>query len=257
MRHDFTVIIPARYGSSRLPGKPLLDIAGRPMIQWVYDRAAASSAARVAIATDDERIRHAALGFGAEVCMTRESHASGTDRLQEAAAQLKLADEAIVVNVQGDEPLLDPVLIDQVARNLAAHTDAAIATLSVPIVEAAEFFDPNAVKVVSDDDGMARYFSRAPIPWPRDDAAGGGPVLPAGFTPQRHVGIYAYRVGLLNRFVEWPLAPLEAVEKLEQLRAMYFGAGIHVAEAAVRPAAGVDTMEDLQRVRRILEQVGS
>lgn len=246
---SFVVVIPARYASSRLPGKPLVDIGGRTMVEWVYRRAQESAAEKVVVATDDQRIADAVQAFGGEYCMTAADHESGTDRLQEAAELLGLAGDQIVVNVQGDEPLIPPEVIDQVAANLATHGTADIATLSAPIESAVQFRDPNAVKVVSDAEGYALYFSRAPIPWPRD-VEEDSQSFPA--EARRHLGIYAYRVSFLHRFVTWPLSPLEAREKLEQLRAMENGVGIHVAEASVLPPAGVDTAEDLERVRQTL-----
>lgn len=251
---SFSVIIPARFGSTRFPGKPLADIAGKPMIQYVYERACQSDAARVIIATDDQRIADVARGFGAEVCMTREDHPSGTDRLQEVVSAIGFVADDIVVNVQGDEPLIPPALINQVASNLAAFPQASISTLSEPIEDMATLTNPNVVKVVCREDGMAMYFSRAPIAYPRDQfaAAQASGELPQGFSWQRHIGIYGYRVRLLNDFVQWPPAPVEQTECLEQLRAMWHGAGIHVAEADVQMPAGVDTPEDLERVRQIV-----
>ncbi|MCW8885113.1 MAG: 3-deoxy-manno-octulosonate cytidylyltransferase [Motiliproteus sp.] len=249
----FTVIIPARYASSRLPGKPLMDIAGKTMLQHVYERASLSEAERVIIATDDERIEQAARKFGAEVCMTSENHPSGTDRLQEVVTLLGLYSDDIVVNVQGDEPLIPPRIINQVAHNLAAEPMASIATLSEPIEDIDSLLNPNVVKVVSDDNGRALYFSRAPIPWPRDQyQAGGLKTLPSDYDYQRHIGIYAYRVKLLNDFVRWPPCDLERTECLEQLRAMWNGAHIQVAPADEAPPPGVDTEEDLERVRSLL-----
>ncbi|MDX1734605.1 MAG: 3-deoxy-manno-octulosonate cytidylyltransferase [Halioglobus sp.] len=249
---SFTVVIPARFGSSRLPGKPLLDIAGKPMIQRVWEQARSSSAGRVVIATDDERIGEAARAFGAEVCMTSSEHPSGTDRLQEVAAQLDFAPGHIVVNVQGDEPLIPPAVIDQVARNLAAAEGASIATLCEKIDAVEDLLNPNVVKVVCDSAGLALYFSRAPIPWPRDAFAKDKARLPAGEHWWRHIGIYAYRTDFLHRFVDWPPAPQEQVEHLEQLRAMHRGARIHVQEAAAAVPPGVDTAEDLEHMRLLL-----
>jgi 3-deoxy-manno-octulosonate cytidylyltransferase (CMP-KDO synthetase) len=251
---SFTVIIPARFGSTRFPGKPLADIAGKPMIQHVYERACLSDATRVLVATDDARIADAARGFGAEVCMTSADHPSGTDRLQEVVASLGMADDEIVVNVQGDEPLIPPAIINQVAANLAANPQAGIATLSEPVEDIAGLLNPNVVKVVTDRFGMALYFSRASIPWPRDAfaTAGGREQMPAGFEWQRHIGIYGYRVQLLNDFVQWPPAAVENTECLEQLRALWNGARIHVAVAAELPPPGVDTPEDLERLRILL-----
>ena len=249
---SFIVVIPARYGSSRLPGKPLEDLAGKPMVQRVWEQACQSAAGRVVIATDDARIATAARDFGAEVCMTAGHHASGTDRLQEVAQQLGLAPGAIVVNVQGDEPQIPPAVIDQVAANLAAHPEAGVATLCVPLLQLEELRNPNAVKVVMDDRGLALYFSRAPLPWPRDAMAADAAALPPGHW-WRHLGLYAYRCEFLHRFVHWPPAELEQLEQLEQLRALAQGERIHVAPACAPVPAGVDTAADLQRVRAELE----
>jgi len=248
----FRVVIPARYASTRLPGKPLADIGGRPMLAHVWQRAVESGAEQIVVATDDARIEAAARGFGAEVCLTRPDHQSGTDRIAEVAARHRWPDDAIVVNLQGDEPTLPPGLLRQVAAALTAHPDAAIATLAVPIAQRAELFDPNVVKVVADHAGYALYFSRAPIPWHRDSFPGGEGALPAGVAYWRHLGIYAYRAGFLARFVGWPPAPVEQCEALEQLRALWQGERIHVSLAREQPGAGVDTPEDLERVRRVL-----
>lgn len=251
---SFSVIIPARFGSSRFPGKPLADIAGKPMVQHVYERACQSDAARVLVATEDDRIADAARGFGAEVCLTSPDHPSGTDRLQEVVSRLGFDSDEIVVNVQGDEPLVPPSIINQVAANLAANPQAGIATLSEPVEDVQGMLNPNVVKVVTDRTGMALYFSRATIPWPRDAFAPGQAreQLPEGFVWQRHIGIYAYRVRLLNEFVQWPPAAIESTECLEQLRALWNGARIHVAEALELPPPGVDTPEDLERLRALL-----
>jgi 3-deoxy-manno-octulosonate cytidylyltransferase (CMP-KDO synthetase) len=249
---SFTVVIPARYASTRLPGKPLLDIAGRPMVRHVWERATRSSAARVVIATDDERIRTAAEAFGAEVCMTAATHPSGTDRLQETVAALGLPGEAIVVNVQGDEPLIPPEVIDQVAANLSHAADCGMATLCEALDSVEAFLDPNIVKLVRDDRSRAIYFSRAPIPWPRDAFAADRTRLPEGFRPLRHIGIYAYRVEFLHRFVGWPLGVLEGLESLEQLRALEHGVGIHADHACAAIPGGVDTPADLVRVNALL-----
>ena len=253
MTPDFVVVIPARYASSRLPGKPLQLIAGQPMIRHVWQQACKSSAKRVVVATDDPRIVEACQQFGAEVLLTRAEHNSGTDRLAEVAAQLGLSDEAIVVNVQGDEPLIPPVLIDQVAANLAANPQAGIATLAEPIEDVQALFNPNVVKVVSDKSGLALTFSRAPIAWARDAFAVSRERLPAASPYRRHIGIYAYRAGFLHDFVAWGPCWLEDTECLEQLRALWNGVRIHVADALQSPPAGVDTAEDLARVRRLLE----
>jgi len=252
---SFSVVIPARYASSRFPGKPLADLAGKPMLQHVYERACESEAVRVIIATDDDRIAEVARNFGAEVCMTSSEHPSGTDRLQEVVHTLGFYADDIVVNVQGDEPLIPPRIINQVAHNLMALPMAGIATLSEPIETVEALTNPNVVKVVTDHKGMALYFSRAPIPWPRDsfmDEAGRA-CMPQGFPWQRHIGLYAYRVKLLNDFVRWPPAALEQTECLEQLRALWNGVGIHVDAADETPPAGVDTPEDLERIRQLLQ----
>lgn len=247
----FSVVIPARYGSTRLPGKPLLDIGGKPMVQRVWEQAGASSAQEVIIATDDERIADTGDKFGAQVCMTSPEHPSGTDRLQEVAASMGWDDAHIVVNVQGDEPLIPPAVIDQVAGNLAAHPEAAIATLSAPITDLEELTNPSAVKVVCDVNGMALYFSRATVPWPREAFKEGAVHMPGDGQWQRHIGIYAYRSGFLQRFIAWPPAPLELLEQLEQLRALYNGVKIHVAHAVQAVPAGVDTEQDLEAVRQL------
>lgn len=249
---DFTVVIPARFASSRLPGKPLADIVGKPMVQHVYERALASDARRVIIATDDERIMKVAEGFGARVCMTLPGHPSGTDRLQEVARIYGMADDDIIVNVQGDEPLIPPSVINQVARNLKASFGAGAATLSNPLTDVEQVFDPNVVKVVADASGYALYFSRAPIPWARDDFTGGERKMPDEVCFQRHIGIYAYRVALLNHYVNWGVSPIERMESLEQLRLMWNGHRIHVAEAVETPPLGVDTEQDLLAVRALL-----
>jgi len=249
---SFRVVIPARHAAARLPGKPLADIAGRPMLAHVFERAAASGAAEVLVATDDARIAAAARAFGAGVEMTSAAHASGTDRLAEVAARRGWPDDAIVVNVQGDEPLIPPANIRQVAELLERDAHADLATLATPVQSLAEFLDTHAVKVVWRDDGHALYFSRAPIPWAREGA-------PAGLASQRefagawrHLGLYAYRVGALLRFAAAPPAVLEQIERLEQLRALALGMSFVVAEAREAPGPGVDTAEDLERVRRLL-----
>lgn len=252
MTTAFTVVIPARYASTRLPGKPLQDIAGKPMVQHVWEQAKKSSAERVVVATDDARIVEACQAFGAEVILTRVDHNSGTDRLAEVATHLGLAADAIVVNVQGDEPLIPPVIIDQVAANLARNPQAAIATLAEPIDAVQALFNPNVVKVVADQNGLALTFSRAPLPWARDAFAQDKDTLPSGIPYRRHIGIYAYRAGFLHDFVSWGPCWLEEGESLEQLRALWHGVRIHVADALEAPPTGVDTAEDLERVRRLL-----
>lgn len=247
----FRIAIPARYGSTRLPGKPLRLLAGRPLIEHVYRQALGSGALDVVIATDDSRIQAVAEGFGATVCMTSPDHATGTDRLAEVADRLGWPDDAIVVNVQGDEPRLPPALIRQVATGLAEHPDAGIATACARIHDPVEVFDPNVVKVVRDAAGYALYFSRAPIPWHRDafgSGAAGLIELPAGTVWFRHLGIYAYRAGVLRGYSRLTPAPAEQAEALEQLRALWHGIRIHVAEAAATPPQGIDTEADLARV---------
>lgn len=249
---SFTVVIPARYASTRLPGKPLLDIAGKPMLQRVYEQAEKSEASRIIIATDDSRIADVAEGFGAEVCMTSADHPSGTDRLQEVAQQLGFYADDIIVNVQGDEPLIPPRLINQVAHNLAADPTAGISTLCEQVNDLQAVHNPNVVKVVMDVNGYALYFSRATIAWARDNFAQELNQIPPS-PLYRHIGLYGYRVKMLNDFVRWAPAPIEQAEQLEQLRALWNGVRIHVAVADEAHPAGVDTQEDLDRVCRIVE----
>lgn len=253
----FKVVIPARYASSRLPGKPLRQLAGQPMIEHVYRRARESGADEVVIATDDARIETVAQGFGAEVIMTSAAHPSGTDRLAEVVDRLDWPDTDIIVNLQGDEPLMPPALIRQVAGNLAVHADAAIATLATPITVAAEVFDPNVVKVVSDTAGYALYFSRAPIPWARDSFAVDRDTLPDGIPFRRHLGLYAYRAQFLRAYRGLTPAPLETAEMLEQLRALWHGFRIHIAEATERPGPGVDVEADAAQVEKLLQEMES
>ncbi len=253
--NNFKVIIPARYGSSRLPGKPLRELAGRPMVEHAYRRACESGADQVVIATDDARIEAVARGFGAAVELTKPEHPSGTDRLAEVVGRLKWSDDAIIVNLQGDEPLMPPALIRQVAENLAAQTLASIATLCTPILEATAFFDPNVVKVVSDGAGYALYFSRAPIPWSRDAFVHTRDRLPAGVDHRRHLGLYAYRASFLRAYSTLTPAPLEGIEMLEQLRALWHGYRIHVADAVTAPGPGVDVEADVRRVERLLHEI--
>jgi len=255
---SFTVIIPARYASTRLPGKPLLDIAGKPMVQHVYEQAIKSQAHRVVVATDDQRIFDVVETFGAEVIMTSDKHPSGTDRLEEVVSKLNLSDDEIVVNVQGDEPLIPPDVIDQVARNLSKQFGAGIATLCEQITQLEQVFNPNAVKVIFDKNGMANYFSRAPIPWARDsfsaltESVSDNTTMPNGANYYRHIGIYAYRVNFLKDYITWPPSMTEKTESLEQLRALSNGVGIHVELAVSTPPAGVDTEEDLLRLRELM-----
>lgn len=246
----FKVVIPARYASTRLPAKMLAPIGGRPLVEWVWQRACASGAQRVIVATDDERIAAAAAGFGAECLMTAPEHASGTDRVAEVARRLGFAAEEIVVNVQGDEPLVDPRLIARLAEALARDPTADVATAAAPFRSLAEFLDPNCVKAVCGTTGEALYFSRAPIPWPRDATQDGRPARFDG--AWRHVGLYAYRVAGLLRFASLEPSPLERSERLEQLRALEHGMRIHILALAEAPPPGIDTPEDLERVRAVL-----
>ncbi len=243
---DFVVVIPARYASTRLPGKPLADICGKPMIQHVYEKACLSGASKVVIATDHQKVFDAAKHFTNDVLMTREDHQSGTERLAEVVDLLNLSEDTIVVNVQGDEPLLSPDNVSQVATLLAQST-APMATLSVAIEERDEVFNPNAVKVVSDINKNALYFSRASIPF--DRSAMMAEQQPLNLAPfQRHVGIYAYRAGFIKQYIQLSVSPLEVLESLEQLRVLYHGYAIKIEQTLVTPHAGVDTPEDLAKV---------
>lgn len=239
----FSVVIPARHASTRLPGKPLLDIGGKPMLRRTWERASASAAAEVVIATDDERIREAAEGFGARTLMTSDRHRSGTERVQEAAEAMEWPDGRVVVNVQADEPMIPPTAIDQVAENLLRRGDAGMATLCHPADPERDAADPHAVKVVVDNQGRALYFSRAPIPH-------------GAARPLRHVGVYAYRVEVLRRLVRWPATELELQEDLEQLRALCNGVVVHVGVLDGPIPAGVDTERDLAAARARAEAAG-
>ncbi|WP_042859696.1 3-deoxy-manno-octulosonate cytidylyltransferase [Dickeya sp. NCPPB 3274] len=245
----FTAIIPARYASTRLPGKPLADIHGKPMVVHVMERARESGASRVVVATDHADVARAIEQAGGEVCLTSPDHNSGTERLAEVIDRYGFADDEIIVNVQGDEPLIPPVIIRQVADNLAGSR-AGMATLAVPITTCEEAFNPNAVKVVTDAEGYALYFSRATIPWERDRFAESRDAIGDHFL--RHIGIYAYRAGFIRRYVGWAPSQLEKIEMLEQLRVLWYGEKIHVAVAKEVPSVGVDTPEDLARVRAVM-----
>jgi 3-deoxy-manno-octulosonate cytidylyltransferase (CMP-KDO synthetase) len=260
---SFVALIPARLASTRLPEKPLADIGGRPMVVRVAERARASGAQRVVVATDSPRIEDAVRAHGVEVLLTRPDHPSGTDRLAEAAQRLGLADETIVVNVQGDEPLIPPSLVSDVAALLARETDCAIATAAHPIDLLADYLNPNVVKVVTDANGRAAYFSRAPIPFDRDHLAGFPARLPDSLSramvaapPLRHIGLYAYRVAFLHAYPRLARSPLEVLESLEQLRALWHGYRIAVLVTPHAPPPGVDTAEDLERVRAGLTDAG-
>ncbi len=248
----FRIVIPARYGSTRLPGKPLLELAGKPLLQWVYQRALRCGADEVLVATDDERIATVARGFGAPVMLTAASHETGTDRIAEVADRAGWDPGVMVVNLQGDEPLMPAVLVQQAAALLASHAAADIATLAAPLDSLQALLDPNVVKVVTTLEGRALYFSRAPIPWHRDEA-------PAGLLSQcshegarRHIGLYAYRVGALRRLAALQPTPLERLERLEQLRALEHGMDIRVDNASVLPGPDVNTPDDVARVVELL-----
>lgn len=249
---SFTVLVPARLASTRLPNKPLADIAGVPMVVRVARRASESGASRVVVAGDDPSIVSACKAHGVEAILTRQDHPSGTDRLAEACEQLGLDGDDIVVNVQGDEPLIDPALIDAVASTLASHTEADMSTAAHAIDSISDFMNPNVVKAVLDAQGNAMYFSRAPVPWWRDGSTSGAApsVLPTP-APLRHIGIYGYRAGFVRKFPLLAPAPVEATEALEQLRALWHGHRIAVHVSDVAPGPGIDTPEDLARVRAV------
>ncbi len=246
---EFDVIIPARYASTRLPGKALLEIAGKPLIRWVYDCARKSSAQRIIVATDDERIKKTVERFGGEAYLTRSGHQSGSDRIAELSDRLDLPDNGVVVNVQGDEPRMPGVLIDQVARILLEDDAAIVSTACHRIHSMEELIDPSVVKVVRDKKGRAMYFSRSPIPWSR-----GGNAEDAH--AYRHIGIYGFRASFLGKFTTWPMSKLEKTEQLEQLRILENGVTIHVCEASVSPGPGIDTPEHLERFRNLVSQNG-
>ncbi|WP_455813336.1 3-deoxy-manno-octulosonate cytidylyltransferase [Pseudomonas graminis] len=247
---SFVAIIPARFASTRLPGKPLVDIHGKPMVVHVMERALESGAERVIVATDNLDVARAVEAAGGEVCMTRADHQSGTERLAEVIDHYQFPDDTVIVNVQGDEPMIPPVIIRQVADNLASSS-AGMATLAVPIDSAEEAFNPNAVKVVRDANGYALYFSRATIPWDRERFAVSRETIGDHFL--RHIGIYGYRAGFIRRYVRWEASPLEHIELLEQLRVLWYGEKIHVDVAKAIPSVGVDTPEDLLRVRAAMQ----
>lgn len=251
----FKVVVPARYASTRLPAKPLLDLGGKPMVVRVAERARLSGADEIWVATDHPEVRDAAEAHGIAAIMTRADHPTGTDRLAEVVAACGWGGDTLVVNVQGDEPLIEPEAIVQTARQLAT-SGADIATVAHPIADAADFFNPNVVKVVCRADGDAAYFSRAPIPYARDHFAreGGGETLPAGLPAYRHVGLYAYRASFLKAYAGLTPAPTEQFEALEQLRALWHGYRISVALIAAAPAPGVDTPEDAEKMRKLFDR---
>lgn len=242
------VIIPARYDSSRLPGKPLADVGGQPLIQRVYDCADRAAIGEVIVATDDARIEKAVEAFGGKVCMTSSDHQSGTDRIAEVIKKLNIDDQEIVINLQGDEPLMAPELIQQVADTLSRTTDAVMATACFPITDKETLNNPNIVKVVCNEAGYAMYFSRAPIPWPRDKMLDDSDE--SVNNAYRHIGIYGYRAGFVSRYASWQVCPPEQAEQLEQLRVLWHGERIAVCQATSLPGTGVDTPEDLEIVRQ-------
>ena len=256
---SYTIVIPARFNSTRLPGKVLRDIAGKPLIQHVYEQAIKTGAQRVCIATDDQRVMQTAKAFGAEVVLTAPSHESGTERIAEAVTKLALPADSIVVNIQGDEVMLPEALVEQLVDNLQRHPQASMATLCGSIQNVADVFNPNMVKVIFDHTGLALYFSRAPIPWERNRFAAidrNNPVVDEPITAHwyRHIGIYAYRVSFLQKYVTLPPSPLEQLESLEQLRALYYGYKIHVGVTHNDTGIAVDTAEDLQRAEALFKR---
>ncbi len=258
---SFVVVIPARFQSSRLPGKVLADINGKPMIQWVVEKAEKSGAEKVIVATDNEQVAQVVQAFGGEVCKTRADHQSGTERLAEVMERYQFDDDQIIVNVQGDEPFIPAENISQVARNLAAQQrtnqqQARMATLAVKIDDVEEAFNPNAVKVLCDKNGYALYFSRATIPYDRARFLDNHQMAEIGDFYLRHIGIYAYRAGFIKDYVNWPASALEQIESLEQLRVLWQGEKIHVDVAQTRlPVEGVDTPEDLEKARRFAQSL--
>ena len=253
MNPEFKILIPARFSSERLPGKPLRDVAGKPLIQRVYECAKASLASSVTVATDDDGIYQAVVDFGGAACMTSKEHTNGTERLAEAIERLAYSDDTIVVNLQGDEPLIPVALINQVAQCLQDDPESVISTACCPLNSVREYQDPNVVKVVRDQNSRAQYFSRSPIPWFRE-AQDNMPVAARWSVARRHLGIYAYRVKYLRRFCGLAASPTEEVEKLEQLRALWYGDTIVVCDAVETPGPGIDTLSDLAEVIHIFEQ---
>ncbi|MDF1764023.1 MAG: 3-deoxy-manno-octulosonate cytidylyltransferase [Oleibacter sp.] len=250
---DFKIVIPARYASSRLPGKPLIDLAGKPMIQHVFDRAMQSGASEVVVATDDQRIFDVAKAFGADVVMTSPDHENGTERIAEVVTMKGWSDDTVVVNLQGDEPLIPKSLIELTANGLLDNTDAGMSSLCTPITTVDDAFDPNSVKVVLNQRGFALYFSRASIPWDRDLYKNGQDELTSKMPVFRHIGMYAYRVAFLRDYQNMVACPLELTESLEQLRALWYGVGIHMSVIDQAPGHGIDTPIDVARVSAILQ----
>lgn len=248
---DYKIVIPARFGSSRLPGKPMLNIAGKPMVQHVYERAQETGIADIVVATDDQRIFDAVKGFGGEVVLTSSEHETGTDRIAEVAIKQGWADDDVIVNLQGDEPLIPSDLIDLTAKGLIDHPDAGMSSLCTPIDSSEDLFDANIVKVVMDRVGYAMYFSRAPIPWDRDVFVK-GQNLPQAMSPYRHIGMYGYRVSFLKAYAKMEQCQVEKTESLEQLRALWYGHRIHMSVIDAAPGHGVDTEADLKRVEQLM-----
>ncbi len=249
---SYTIVIPARYASTRLPGKPLLDIAGKPMLQHVYLLAQQTQANNIWIACDDKKVQHVAKQFSDNVMMTSVTHRSGTERLFEVINRLQLDDNEIVVNVQGDEPCLPPALIDKVAYNLQQHSKASVSTLCCALREQNDIFNPNIVKVVRDQQQYALYFSRAAVPWYREGFDKNSMQFPVAEVYFRHIGLYAYKAGLIRAYKDWSETTLEHIEKLEQLRILYYGHKIYVDNTHLDPGQGVDTEEDLYKARKLL-----
>lgn len=248
----YSIVIPARFAATRLPGKPLREIAGKTLLQHVYERAQGTAASRIIIATDDERIREAATGFGADVCMTSPEHRSGTQRINEVLQLRNIADDEIIVNLQGDEPLMPAACVAQAAELLANNTDAQMSTLATPVTHDAEVFDSNVVKVVLTKHNRALYFSRASIPWQQGSYEQGRVRPDAHWSCLRHIGMYAYRAAYIKEYVSLPASPLEALESLEQLRVLWHGGSIVVGMAVEVPGPGVDTEQDLAKVQQLL-----
>ncbi|WP_221798769.1 3-deoxy-manno-octulosonate cytidylyltransferase [Oceanobacter mangrovi] len=252
---DYKIVIPARYASSRLPGKPLIELAGKPMIQHVYERACETGVAEIVIATDDERIQAAALAFGADVVMTSPDHENGTERIAEVARIKGWADDAVIVNLQGDEPLIPRSLIEKTASGLLENPVAGMSSICTPVRSDHDAFDTNVVKVVTDKQGFAMYFSRASIPWDRDGYKTNPGVITSRAPVYRHIGMYGYRVSFLKQYSEMEASPLELVESLEQLRALWNGIKIHMSVIDEPPGHGVDTPDDVARVEQMLQQL--
>lgn len=251
---SFRIVIPARFASSRLPGKPLRDICGKPMIEWVIEQAKKSNAEEVIVATDSKEIADAISDIDVRVCMTHENHQSGTERLSEVIEQLGFADDQILINLQGDEPMMPPVCLNQVGQALEGDSNVKMATLCTPLTNIEELFDPHAVKVVRDINDFALYFTRAAVPWSRDCFNEQPRELPKNQDYQRHIGLYGYRAGFIKQYLEWQSSDIEKTESLEQLRVLYYGEKIKVITAEIPPGPGVDTIEDLNQVCELLTQ---